>query len=184
MSATPEISKAQLLLVEYQALKDEQKARIGFRDNLLYVTLGAVVTALIASKQLDIASALLALPVICLILGWTYVANDEKISAIGRYVRGTLAPKLAALMPAGTSDSELFAWESFHRTDRRRKARKVFQCAVDLTCFCLIPLAAIVGYWSSPEPASLLVVTSLAELIAILLLGWQVLVYARAHFED
>lgn len=28
------------------------------------------------------------LPPVSVILGWTYLVNDEKISAIGRYVRG------------------------------------------------------------------------------------------------
>jgi hypothetical protein len=31
---------------------------------------------------------LLLLPPVSLILGWTYLANDEKISTIGRYIRG------------------------------------------------------------------------------------------------
>ncbi|WP_218129350.1 hypothetical protein [Nonomuraea maritima] len=178
------MSKAQLLLAEYQALKDEQKARIGFRDNLLYVTLGAVVTALIAGMQFRIASALLVLPVICLILGWTYLANDEKISAIGRYVSGSLTSRLADSVSAEASETDLFAWEKFHQADERRKSRKIFQCGIDLTCFCLIPFAALVGYWLSPEPIGLLILASVLEAIAILLLGWQMLIYARTHFGD
>ncbi|MCF0091808.1 hypothetical protein [Micromonospora sp. MH99] len=31
-----------LLILEYERLKEEQKVRIGFRDNLLYVTLAAM----------------------------------------------------------------------------------------------------------------------------------------------
>ncbi|NUP35604.1 MAG: hypothetical protein HOY76_00935, partial [Streptomyces sp.] len=42
-----EVTVGQLLLAEYQTIKDEQKTRIGFRDNLLYVTL-TVVAAVIA----------------------------------------------------------------------------------------------------------------------------------------
>ncbi|MFF0867905.1 hypothetical protein ACFYUV_39520 [Nonomuraea sp. NPDC003560] len=184
MPSTPEISRAQLLLAEYQALKDEQKSRIGFRDNLLYVTIGAAVTASIAGMQFRAASVLLVLPLICLILGWTYLTNDEKISAIGRYIRGHLTPKLAASMAADTSETDMFAWETFHQADERRRSRKIFQCAIDLTCFCAIPLVALIGYWFSPNTLGVLILASLIELIAILLLGWQILVYAYAHFVD
>ena len=72
----------QLLLAEYQTIKDEHRARIGFRDNLLYVTLGAV-AVVAAAAQAEQASTLPALPPACVVLGRTYLANDEKIAAIG-----------------------------------------------------------------------------------------------------
>lgn len=94
--AQPEegVSVGQLLLAEYQSVKDEQKARIGFRDNLLYVTLAVAAAIVAAAAQTKQASMLLALPPVCIVLGWTYLVNDEKISAIGRYVRDELGPRL------------------------------------------------------------------------------------------
>ena len=70
-------------LAEYDKLKTEQTQRIGFRDNLPYVTLclfGGTIAITTTNYY-----ALLVVPWICLILGWTYLVNDEKISAIGRY---------------------------------------------------------------------------------------------------
>ena len=82
-------------LMEYDKLKVEQIQRIGFRDNLLYTTLGlfgAVVSFAVSNAANSYA--LLVIPWVCLVLGWTYVVNDEKISAIGRYIRLTLVEKV------------------------------------------------------------------------------------------
>ncbi|MGX1914417.1 hypothetical protein ACWIID_37200 [Streptomyces phaeochromogenes] len=40
-----DVAKGQLPLVEYQSVRNEQKARTGFRDNLPYVTLAVVAAA-------------------------------------------------------------------------------------------------------------------------------------------
>ena len=53
------VTTGQLLLAEYRTVKDEQKSRIGFRDDLLCVTLAAVVAAAAQAKQ---PAMLLALP--------------------------------------------------------------------------------------------------------------------------
>ena len=88
-------SSLEVLLAEYNCLKSEQAQRIGFRDNLLYVTLG-VFGAVVSFAVSDPAHyhALLVIPWVCLILGWTYVVNDEKISSIGRHIRYTLVDKV------------------------------------------------------------------------------------------
>jgi hypothetical protein len=85
----------EILLKEYDKLKSEQTQRIGFRDNLLYVTLGLFVTVVsfAISSQANYY-AFLVLPWVCLILGWNYVVNDEKISAIGKYIRYKLVDKV------------------------------------------------------------------------------------------
>ena len=85
-------------LQEYSKLKDEQAQRIGFRDNLLYVTL-AVFGTVLAFALGDKANlyALLVLPWVSLVLGWTYLVNDQKISAIGQYIRYTLVEKVSEL---------------------------------------------------------------------------------------
>jgi hypothetical protein len=173
-----DVTVGQLLLAEYQSVKDEQKARIGFRDNLLYVTLAAVAAVIAAAAQAEQASMLLALPPVCVVLGWTYLVNDEKISAIGTYVREDLGPRLATLA-APEGDFRAFGWETAHRGDARRGARKVIQCAVDLTAFCAVPLAALVVFWADGEGGGLLVALSALEALAVAGLGVQVVLYAR-----
>ncbi|MGH8527480.1 MAG: hypothetical protein ACREXY_25705, partial [Gammaproteobacteria bacterium] len=109
-----EPSASTILLAEYAQLKEEQRARIGFRDNLLYVTLAAVTAVTAIAAQTKLMQLILALPVVCVVLGWTYLVNDEKISAIGRYTRTELAPRLAN---ATSVHEPLFGWETYHRSD-------------------------------------------------------------------
>ncbi|WP_369233182.1 hypothetical protein AB5J56_14815 [Streptomyces sp. R21] len=169
------VTKGQLLLAEYQSVKDEQKARIGFRDNLLYVTLAVVAAVVAAAAQAKQTSMLLALPPVCVVLGWTYLVNDEKISAIGAYVRGDLAPRLAEL-----ADTDVvFRWETAHRGDTRRASRKVIQCGIDLLAFCVVPLAGLGVYWGSGQVGAGLLVLSVVEALAAVGLGVQVVSYAR-----
>ncbi|MFP3987044.1 hypothetical protein U9R90_05980 [Streptomyces sp. E11-3] len=173
------ITVGQLLLTEYQTVKDEQKARIGFRDNLLYVTLAAVAAVVAAAAQTGQALMLLALPPVCVVLGWTYLVNDEKISAIGAYVREDLGPRLAALAGAEGGTPEVFGWERAHRGDGRRRSRKVIQCVVDLTAFCFVPLGGLVILWVDGDAGGLLIALSVLEALATLVLAWQVLNYAE-----
>jgi hypothetical protein len=172
------VTVGQLLLAEYQTVKDEQKARIGFRDNLLYVTLGVVAAVIAATAQAKQPSMLLALPPVGVVLGWTYLVNDEKISAIGYYVRDDLGPRLAELA-AHSGGFATFGWEAYHRSDTRRRSRKAIQTLVDLTAFCAIPLAALVVFWASADASGLLVVLSVLEALAVAGLGIQVVMYTR-----
>ncbi|GGK50978.1 hypothetical protein GCM10010094_08980 [Streptomyces flaveus] len=169
-----DVTTGQLLLAEYESVKDEQKARIGFRDNLLYVTLAVVAAVIAAAAQAKQASMLLALPPVCVVLGWTYLVNDEKISAIGAYVRGELGPRLAQL--AGTEGA--FGWETVHRGDSRRASRKAIQCGIDLLAFCVVPLAGLVVYWAGGQVTGGLLAVSVLEALAVAGLGAQFLVYA------
>ncbi|MFF3712485.1 hypothetical protein [Streptomyces phaeochromogenes] len=171
-----DVTVGQLLLVEYQSVKDEQKARIGFRDNLLYVTLAVVAAVAAASAQSGQTSMLLALPPVCVVLGWTYLVNDEKISAIGAYVRGDLGPRLADL--AQIERSVAFGWERAHRADTRRTSRKAIQCGVDLLAFCAVPLAGLVVYWAGGQVGRGLLVLSVLEALVVLGLAVQVVLYA------
>lgn len=172
------VTVGQLLLAEYQTVKDEQKARIGFRDNLLYVTLAVVAAVIAAAGQAKQASMLIALPPVCVVLGWTYLVNDEKISAIGYYVRDELGPRLAQLASA-EGEFATFGWEAYHRTDVRRRSRKAIQVVIDLTAFCVVPLAALVVFWASGAAAGLLVVLSVLEALAVVGFGVQVLLYTK-----
>ncbi|WP_433887994.1 hypothetical protein [Streptomyces sp. CA-111067] len=190
------VTAGELLLAEYTAVKDEQRARIGFRDNLLYATIAAMAAAVAGALQVDHhgAELLLALPPVSVILGWTYLVNDEKISAIGRYLRDDLAPRLGALTAgpaggesgagadgAGADGSRVFGWESAHRGDPRRRTRKVLQLSVDLLTFCGAPVAAAAGYWSIGPVHPPLLLVSLAETAAVGVLAWQIVVYAEVR---
>lgn len=65
MGSSSETSESAVLLAEYAQLKDEQRARIGFRDNLLYVTLAAVTAITAVTLQTKHPELMLALPVVC-----------------------------------------------------------------------------------------------------------------------
>ncbi len=120
-----------LAKLEYTKLKDEQIKRIGFRDNLLYVNL-LLASGIFSFVFSDFQYApwkfngLLLAGWVVLILGWTYVVNDEKISAIGRYIRGKLLTILGEEIPEG-----VLGWEIEHRSDKRRKRRKIEQLVID-----------------------------------------------------
>ncbi|MFE0773210.1 hypothetical protein [Streptomyces sp. NPDC058861] len=176
MNTLEDVTGSRLLLAEYDRVKEEQKARIGFRDNLLYVTLAAMATTLIGASQTHEAILLLILPAAACVLGWTYLVNDEKISAIGRYVRTDLGPRLGRLV----GDQErVFEWETTHRLDARRKQRKILQCAIDLATFCAAPLAALVAFWLHAPTGPLSLTISIVEALALALLGVQITLYAE-----
>lgn len=74
---------------EYAALKHEQIERIKQRDSFLNVTMGAIaLDAAIAVQGPEQAVAWLVVPWISCILGWTYLMNDDKVSALAAHLRG------------------------------------------------------------------------------------------------
>ncbi|WP_145500456.1 hypothetical protein [Streptomyces sp. CFMR 7] len=176
VTATEDVTEGRLLLAEYDRIKEEQKTRIGFRDNLLYFTLAASTAVVAITLQSGKAQLLLAIPVICLVLGWTYLVNDEKISAVGCYIRDRLGPRLAEL--SGASGT-VFGWEIYHRADVSRTMRKRLQTAVDLFTYLALPMACIIAFWCSPAVQPLLVTVSLMQTAALAVLGWQILRYAE-----
>ncbi|MCT9011623.1 hypothetical protein [Streptomyces rhizosphaerihabitans] len=176
MSATEDITESKLLLAEYDRIKEEQKARIGFRDNLLYVTLASVTGVIAISLQGRNTDLLLALPLVCIVLGWTYLVNDEKISAIGRYIRTELGPRLTVLSAAGTP---IFSWEVYHRSDRRRVPRKIMQALVDITAYIAVPAIGLAAFWLHNSAGPLLILVSVAEGAALAGMAAQFLLYAE-----
>jgi hypothetical protein len=171
-----EITVGKLLLLEYEGIKQEQRDRIGFRDNLLYATLAAIGGVLLAALQSRGEPAVVLLvPVVCVVLGWTYLVNDQKVSAIGQYVRDDLAPRLAAFTPA---EAVVFGWEQAHRSDDRRMLRKSLQLGVDLLLFCGSAVIALVVYWCSGRTAPVLLLASIVEAGGIALLATQIVRYA------
>lgn len=171
-----------LFIAEYEQIKEEQRARIGFRDNLLYATLASMAAIIAATLQTGGHTELLLLiPPVSVLLGWTYLVNDEKISAIGQYVREELAPQLAALAHGsneGQRRVRVFGWEVTHRSDRRRTSRKYLQLAVDLLTFCAAPIAAVLVFWVVGRCPAPLIVVSVLEVAAVTVLALQLVWYA------
>ena len=100
----------QVFLLEYEKLKEEQLKRIEFRDQMIYITLGIFGSILsFALSNKTNLYALLVIPWVCLILGWTYIVNDEKISAIGKYIRLTLTEKVKTQTDYSDIES-IFSW--------------------------------------------------------------------------
>ncbi|MFI7322581.1 hypothetical protein [Streptomyces venezuelae] len=172
VTSTDDVTESKILLTEYDRLKEEQKTRIGFRDNLLYFTLAAATAVVAVTVQSGQSRLLLFVPAVCLILGWTYLVNDEKVSAISSYVRDQLGPRLGELASAhGT----VFGWEVYHRSVAGRTMRKRLQTAVDLFAYLVLPMVCTIAFWCSPTVQPLLVLTSLALTLALIVLGWQFL---------
>lgn len=135
-----------VLLAEYDALKTEQTSRIALRDRLMYAALAALAATLtLVIQPTGRPYLLLLLPLVCIILGWTYFANDQKISAIGRYVGQHLA---AAMAMSDSGVGGALGWESAHRRDPLRRLDKFTQLAVDLLMFVIPSLLSTVLYWT------------------------------------
>ncbi|WP_445632660.1 Integral membrane protein [Nostoc sp. DSM 114161] len=169
----------EVYLQEYEKLKDEQTQRIGFRDNLLYVTLGvfgAVISFAVSNKANYYA--LLVIPWVCLILGWNYLVNDEKITAIGKYIRLTLVEKIK--QETGNDDIEsIFGWEITHRNDQRRKRRKIAQLIIDQITFVFSGIVGLIAFWILiPQPLGIIQVLCWIELVLLIVLGVEIVIYA------
>lgn len=166
-----------VFLLEYEKLKDEQIQRTGFRDNMIYVTLvavGGVISFALGSATTHMA--LLLTPWICIILGWTYIVNDEKISSIGRYIRMKLEDRIR--QEANFSERVLFGWEIEHRSDKKRLQRKILQCVIDEITFCLSGIATVIIYLLLESPSWHLITFSIVEIVLLLGLGIQLINYA------
>lgn len=138
---TPTDRLLQVYLQEYGKLKDEQTMRIKFRDGMIPLALAAV-GALVpfALAKEEHLPALLLIPIICVILGWSYITNDEKVSHLGWYLRVKLGDWVAKLIDA--PPDQVLHWEVWHRSDDRRPERKRTQLMVDLLTFVFPGLLA------------------------------------------
>lgn len=164
-------------LREFDKIKVEQAARIAFRDNLIYVTLVSY-GAVVAFAAKDNHLALLILPWVSLILGWGYLVNDEKVSAIGRYVRLSLSTRIAALLGRANAD-DIFGWEVAHRSDPRRKRRKIEQLIIDEIIFVFSGFAALIAFWVvDPGAYWMLRVIAAFESVLLIVLGIEIILYA------
>lgn len=164
-----------VLLAEYRAIKDEQTKRIDRRDHLVYGTLTAIAATLAAAGRLP--HALLLLPAVTVILGWTHLVTDVKIAAAGQYLRTDLSARLGAL-----AGRPVLGWETAHRSDARRRQRKLLQLAVDMGTFpvpALVSLGIYLASGRAPWPGVMLAV--LLTGAAVLLAAQQALYAAGAR---
>lgn len=159
-------SSRAVLLAEYEALKAEQTSRIVLRDRLMYAALAALAATLtLVVQATGRPYLLLLLPLVCVVLGWTYFVNDQKISAIGGYLGLHLAPSLVA---SSHRVEQVLTWESVHRRDPLRRLDKSMQLAVDLLMFAVPALLSVVLYWTADGVRADLLVVSIAEALVIL----------------
>jgi len=173
-----------VLLEEYKVLKSEQKGRIGFRDNLLYVTVAAVgAVASVATSRDGPLSVLLVVPWVTFILGWTYLVNDQKISSIGEYTRLNLDKRIRCLI--GSSSNQLFGWEVMHRSDELRVERKWTQFIVDLLTFVGSGTGCIVLYLlREPNISRIAYLLCGLEALLMIQLGVQIVTYLEWKREQ
>jgi hypothetical protein len=172
----------EVYLREFDKLAAEQTTRIGFRDNLLYVTLasyGAVIAFAITQNKYS----LYVLPLVSAVLGWAYLSNNAKVSQIGAYIRDTLEPKAREVLqiPKGPV---FFLWEWEHRKGTHRRRRKWEQFFVDEITFVASGLAAF-GAALALVPGTqwwecILIVVEPAMLV---LLGYEIWVFADVGGE-
>jgi hypothetical protein len=174
------LDRFELAKQEYIKLKDEQTKRIGFRDNLLYVNLvliAGIMSFAFAGEHGDNRwrfHGLLIAGWVALVLGWTYLVNDEKISAIGRYIRHTLARDLDPTTP-----ESLFGWEGAHRSDVRRMHRKVEQLVIDELSFPGIGLGSVILFLALPSyPGHWALLSAVVEALLLVVLGVEMFLYA------
>ncbi|WP_088346941.1 MULTISPECIES: hypothetical protein [Rhodomicrobium] len=152
-----------ILLLEYEKLKDEQRARITIRENLLYIALivfGAVFSTLFTMAGFDIGY--LVLTPVLFVISNAYYYNDEMISRSNLYIRTSLAPRLAAA--TGLPAHELFGWEGFVRRTRRVR-RRFYLFVANLTLYPAASGAALI-FFVSRRPQ-----LSRAEELSVLICG-------------
>lgn len=126
---------------ERAALKSEQLERIKQRDtflNLNIVALG-LVTALALPGQRP-AGIWLVVPWITTILGWAYLSNDDKVSAIARHLR-------LQVRPADVASS----WETSRKGLLRPRIRWIADAATFMLSYVVpTPVALALFFVSTP----------------------------------
>jgi hypothetical protein len=115
-------------------------------------------------------------------MGWTYLVNNEKISALGRYVRDKLSNGLAKALGIDENTTEMawiFGWETEHRSDKCRKRRKIEQLVIDEIIFVLSGIGALISFQvMAINPNCCLQILCEFELVLLLILGAEIVMYA------
>jgi hypothetical protein len=172
-----ELFPRDMLIKEYEKLKDEQRSRIEFRDHMIFLTLGANGAVFsFALEHSEYYSALLILPFVCIVLGWTYLTNDEKITSISNYLRTKLFVQIDQFSQTGGSEV-IYSWEDFLKRDIKRKKRKVAQFVIDISLFILTGLFSITSYFFLSNTFRL-------DSILISIIEFSFLVYLAKQFFE
>lgn len=73
----------------------------------------------------------------------------------------------------------LFGWETNHRSDPRRSRRKIEQLIIDQITFVLTGITALITFFLlTPKPAPGLYILGTIELILLLILATEIILYA------
>ena len=128
-------------IVEFEALKAEQRDRIKFRDNLFFASFvfyGALAGyAILPTSPVD---AWLLLGFVSGLAGHLYLENEVKISGTRDFLKVTYSQNLK--------------WEPHIDTEPNRWLRKFFQMAVDLLAFGAPAVFCTITFW--PEDLQVL----------------------------
>jgi hypothetical protein len=145
-------------LAEYEKLKEEQGRRIHFRDNMRYVMF--VAAGFVFAKAGTMPTALLAIPWMCSVLGWTYVANMRQVCRIREYLKQNLAGKVA---------DDCFEWE--HQAPQNDHKRRLL---IDQITFVGPGVVALVAFATHPDHVLGLASPLVAiEATLLLWIGWE-----------
>jgi VIT1/CCC1 family predicted Fe2+/Mn2+ transporter len=118
------------------------------------------------------------IPWVTLILGWTYVVNDEKISSIGRYFRKNLATQISSEL-AGRTSEELFGWEGVGRDDTHRIRRKIEQLIINELTFVVSGIGGLIAFYFLVQPTSILIISLCClVLLFLIVLFVEIIIYA------
>ena len=127
-------------LREYEMLKNESSERIKQRD--AFINLNLIAIAAVASFALASPASMLslfAIPWASACFGWAYLANDEKVTALSRYMQFWLSPRLGP---------DSLAWEnSPKRATNIRGLHKSIQLLADLLQFVAPGIVAPLAYF-------------------------------------
>ena len=175
--------KYEFYLTEYSKLKEEQLKRINFRDNLIYLTLAAIGAIFSFSvQQPSFTIAYLILPFLCIVLGWTYLRNDKKISQISVYINTHLINSLNDLIPQNEPKIEN-TWDQFRTKYNNRNKSQKFQMLIDLSMFSFSGCISIIAFLViSPSICYFHIILIGVEMSAIIFLSSQLVLNHRSSF--
>ncbi|MFD9552504.1 hypothetical protein ACFWBG_34415 [Nocardia salmonicida] len=146
-----------MMNAEYASLKSEQLERIKQRDTFLNLNIVAIaaITAVAVQGQKQ-SAAWLVIPWVTAILGSTYLANDDKVSAIARHL------KMQSPNPATS-------WESSGKGILSPRVRRYVDIMVFVLSFILPAPVAVALYGISYQwPWAPIAITVAAVEIALI----------------
>jgi len=170
-----------ILLLEYDKLKEEQNSRISMRDSLIYISLGifGAIFSFTMTNQ-SFMYTLLLIPPLSVILSWLYISNDSKILEIKKYIKNNLEPKIVKLFP---DKVEIFEWEKAYRDNSFKKLKKVIQFFLEEITFSLSAISALVTFFVfTKEITFILSLVIFIDVIFILIS--MIIIYGHSDLKE